>query len=378
MTKAIVGVIGGSGVYHLPGLTDLREEAVPTPWGEPSDALRFGRIGDDRGRLPRPARPRPPLLALDDQLPRQHRRAEARRRHRHHRALGLRLVPSRPLSRRLRPDRPVRGPDLPRESTFFGTGCVAHVSMAHPIAPLLRRRLRRGGGSRGHSASRTAEPIVCMEGPQFSSLAESLGYQARGADVIGMTGRDRGQARARGGDLLRVRRHGDRLRLLARGARRRRRRRRRQGDARQRREGGAARRPGAARTFPPSTSPARSAPTARSNTRSSPTPMRAIPSSSGSSTRSRAACSGAAERGLAAPQRGVLARPSGLRRKTELAGAARPDGEGSMVRTGFERFLFGGRFLLTPLYFVARGQPSGPAGQDRHPRLRALQPASRL
>ena len=45
MTKAIVGVIGGSGVYHLPGLTDLREEAVSTPWGEPSDVLRFGRIG---------------------------------------------------------------------------------------------------------------------------------------------------------------------------------------------------------------------------------------------------------------------------------------------------------------------------------------------
>ena len=45
MAKAIVGVIGGSGVYHLPGLTDLREEAVSTPWGDPSDALRFGRIG---------------------------------------------------------------------------------------------------------------------------------------------------------------------------------------------------------------------------------------------------------------------------------------------------------------------------------------------
>jgi 5'-methylthioadenosine phosphorylase len=74
-----------------------------------------------------------------------------------------------------------------RQSSFFGTGCVAHVSMAHPIAPLLRRRLL---------AAAEAESIpchdggtyVCMEGPQFSSLAESLGYQARGADVIGMTG----------------------------------------------------------------------------------------------------------------------------------------------------------------------------------------------
>ena len=140
MAKAIVGVIGGSGVYHLPGLTDLREEPVATPWGDPSDSLRFGRVGDTGG-VPRAPRPRPSLLAFDDQLSRQYRRAEAGRRHRHHRSFRLRIVPPRPLSWHVRDDRSVRGPHLSASSSFFGDGCVAHVSMAHPIAPLLRRRL---------------------------------------------------------------------------------------------------------------------------------------------------------------------------------------------------------------------------------------------
>ncbi len=74
-----------------------------------------------------------------------------------------------------------------RQSTFFGTGCVAHVSMAHPIAPLLRRRLLAAAEAEGIPC-RDGGTYVCIEGPQFSSLAESLGYQSRGADVIGMTG----------------------------------------------------------------------------------------------------------------------------------------------------------------------------------------------
>jgi 5'-methylthioadenosine phosphorylase len=74
-----------------------------------------------------------------------------------------------------------------RQSTFFGTGCAAHVSMAHPIAPLLRRRLVEAAEAEGVPC-RDGGTYICMEGPQFSSLAESLGYQAGGADVIGMTG----------------------------------------------------------------------------------------------------------------------------------------------------------------------------------------------
>src|SRR5208283_2252093 len=74
-----------------------------------------------------------------------------------------------------------------RQSSFFGTGCVAHVSMAHPIAPLLRRRLLAAAEAE-KVPCRDGGTYVCIEGPQFSSLAESLGYQARGGDVIGMTG----------------------------------------------------------------------------------------------------------------------------------------------------------------------------------------------
>ncbi len=74
-----------------------------------------------------------------------------------------------------------------RETSFFGDGCVAHVSMAHPIAPLLRRRLVAAAEAE-KVACRDGGTYVCIEGPQFSSLAELLGFQARGADVIGMTG----------------------------------------------------------------------------------------------------------------------------------------------------------------------------------------------
>ena len=74
-----------------------------------------------------------------------------------------------------------------RQTSFFGDGCVAHVSMAHPIAPLLRRRLVDAAQAE-QIACRDGGTYVCIEGPQFSSLAESLGFQAGGADVIGMTG----------------------------------------------------------------------------------------------------------------------------------------------------------------------------------------------
>jgi 5'-methylthioadenosine phosphorylase len=74
-----------------------------------------------------------------------------------------------------------------RETSFFGNGCVAHVSMARPVAPRLQRRIAEAAAAEG-IAYHLGGTYVCIEGPQFSSLAESLGYQARGADVIGMTG----------------------------------------------------------------------------------------------------------------------------------------------------------------------------------------------
>jgi 5'-methylthioadenosine phosphorylase len=74
-----------------------------------------------------------------------------------------------------------------RETSFFGNGCVAHVSMAHPVAPRLQRRIAEAAAAE-NIACHFGGTYVCIEGPQFSSLAESLGYQARGGDVIGMTG----------------------------------------------------------------------------------------------------------------------------------------------------------------------------------------------
>jgi len=187
MTKAIVGVIGGSGVYHLPGLTDLREEAIPTPWGEPSDSLRLGRIGDTEAvflaRHGRGHRFSPSTINYRANI-------DALKRVGVTDIIALSACGS--FHRELYPGvfvliDQIEDRTYLRQSTFFGTGCVAHVSMAHPIAPLLRRRLVEAAEAEG-IPFKDGGAYLCMEGPQFSSLAESLGYQSRGADVIGMTG----------------------------------------------------------------------------------------------------------------------------------------------------------------------------------------------
>ena len=187
MTKAIVGIIGGSGVYNLEALTDIREESVATPWGEPSDRLRFGRIGATEAvflaRHGRGHRLSPSGINYRANI-------DALKRVGVTDIISLSACGS--FKREFYPglfvlvdqfdDRTYR-----RETSFFGNGCVAHVSMAHPIAPLLRKRIAAAADAEG-VAYRLGGTYVCMEGPQFSSLAESLGYQARGADVIGMTG----------------------------------------------------------------------------------------------------------------------------------------------------------------------------------------------
>jgi 5'-methylthioadenosine phosphorylase len=187
VAKAIVGVIGGSGVYDFPGLTDLREEKVATPWGDPSDTLRFGRMGETQAVF----------LARHG---RGHRLSPSTINYRANidalKCVGvtdvialsacgsfrIELYPGMFVMIDQFEDRTYL-----RQSSFFGTGCVAHVSMAHPIAPRLRRRLVDAAQAEGVPC-RDGGTYVCIEGPQFSSLAESLGFQARGADVIGMTG----------------------------------------------------------------------------------------------------------------------------------------------------------------------------------------------
>ena len=103
-----------------------------------------------------------------------------------------------------------------REKSFFGPGLVAHVSMADPVCGAWRRAGPRGGAGGGIEVHRGGT-YICMEGPQFSTRAESELYRSWGCDVIGMTNLPGGQAGPRGRALLRHRGDGHRLRLLASG-----------------------------------------------------------------------------------------------------------------------------------------------------------------
>jgi 5'-methylthioadenosine phosphorylase len=186
MAKAVLGVIGGSGVYDLPGLTEVREERMASPWGEPSDALRIGRIGATAVVfLPRHGRGH--RLSPSDINYRANIDAMKR--------AGVTDLVSVSACGSFRPE---FYPGLfvlvdqfvdrthGRESSFFGNGCVAHVSMAHPVGPRLQDRIAAAAGAEAIAIHRGGT-YVCMEGPQFSSYAESLTYRGLGYDVIGMT-----------------------------------------------------------------------------------------------------------------------------------------------------------------------------------------------
>ncbi len=186
MTKAIVGIVGGSGVYDLPGLEDLREEKVDTPYGEPSDSLRFGRIGKTQAVfLPRHGRGhiyspsdinyRANIWALKNAGVTDIISVSACGSFREDLPPGMFVLVDQFVDRTyLRP------------ASFFGKGCVAHVSMAHPVSPRLADRIEAAGRAEKVTMKRGGT-YLCMEGPQFSSLAESTTYKALGYDVIGMT-----------------------------------------------------------------------------------------------------------------------------------------------------------------------------------------------
>lgn len=186
MTRAVVGIIGGSGVYHLPGLRNLREERVSTPWGDPSDALHFGEVGETQVVfLPRHGRGhvfspsginyRANIYALKQAGVTDLVSVSACGSFRSELYPGLFVLPDQFVDR-----------TFGRQSSFFGNGCVAHVSMAHPVAPLLAKRIAAAAQAESIAMSEGGT-YVCMEGPQFSSYAESLTYKAAGYDVIGMT-----------------------------------------------------------------------------------------------------------------------------------------------------------------------------------------------
>lgn len=186
MTRAVLGIIGGSGIYDLPGLEDVEDVAVDTPWGAPSDRLRRGRLGQTRiVFLPRHGRGH----RISPTEINYRANIDALKRLGVTDLVSLSAVGS--FKEELSPgtfvladqfvDRTFR-----RVSSFFEGGCVAHVSFAHPVAPLLQRRLIAAAQAE-HIRHAVGGTAVCMEGPQFSTLAESLFHRAQGWDLIGMT-----------------------------------------------------------------------------------------------------------------------------------------------------------------------------------------------
>ncbi|GJE61703.1 S-methyl-5'-thioadenosine phosphorylase [Methylobacterium trifolii] len=186
MTAAVLGVMGGSGVYDLPGLEDVREERIDSPWGEPSDALRIGRIGGTTvvflARHGRGHRFSPTGINYRANIDVLKRAGvtdlvslSACGSFRNELHPGLFVLVDQFVDR-------THG----RPSSFFGNGCVAHVSLAHPVGPNLQKRIAAAADAEEIGVHRGGT-YVCMEGPQFSSLSESKSYKAQGFDVIGMT-----------------------------------------------------------------------------------------------------------------------------------------------------------------------------------------------
>jgi 5'-methylthioadenosine phosphorylase len=184
--KSILGIIGGSGIYDLPGLENVREQRIQSPWGEPSGPLRIGTIAG----LPIV------FLARHDK---GHRLSPSDINYRANidalKRAGVTDLVSLSACGSFREELPPGtfvlvdqfvDRTFNRASSFFGKGCVAHVSMAHPVSPGLRIHLTNAAMAEGLAVVRDGT-YVCMEGPQFSTLAESLTYKNLGYSVIGMT-----------------------------------------------------------------------------------------------------------------------------------------------------------------------------------------------
>lgn len=184
--RAEIGVIGGSGLYAMPGFEGRQEVVLATPWGAPSDAYVVGRLArrtvaflarHGRGHRISPSElnfranihgfkqlgvERIISLSAVGSLKEEHKPLEF-------------LIPDQFFDR-------TRG----RNSTFFGEGLVAHISFAHPICPQLADVLEEACRKVGVTVKKGGT-YLCMEGPAFSTLAESQLYRAWGMDVIGMT-----------------------------------------------------------------------------------------------------------------------------------------------------------------------------------------------
>ena len=186
MTGWTIGIIGGSGLYAVDGIEDGRWQTIETPWGEPSDAIYTGRVGHvGVAFLPRHGRGH--RISPSDLNARANIDALKR--------LGVTdvlavssvgsLVEARPPGSFTVVDQFIdrtKG----RPSSFFGTGLVAHVSMADPVCPRLSRYAADAAREAGAQVDGHGT-YLAMEGPQFSTRAESRLYRQWGCDVIGMT-----------------------------------------------------------------------------------------------------------------------------------------------------------------------------------------------
>jgi 5'-methylthioadenosine phosphorylase len=186
LQQAEIGIIGGSGLYTMPGLTDVREVTVQTPFGEPSDAFILGtlegrkvaflaRHGRGHRILPSELNFRANIYAMKSlgverilsvsavgSLKEEHKPTEF-------------VVPDQFIDRTFK-----------RTATFFGHGIVAHVAFGDPTCPEVSGSIVQASKDSGIRA-KAGGTYVCMEGPQFSTKAESNLYRSWGADVIGMT-----------------------------------------------------------------------------------------------------------------------------------------------------------------------------------------------
>jgi 5'-methylthioadenosine phosphorylase len=186
MEKVCVGVIGGSGLYNMGGLEEVEELHIPTPFGDPSDSYVIGRLA---GRK----------VAFLARHGRGHRLMPSELNYRANiygfKKLGVQRIISASAVGSLKEEMPPLDIVLPdqfidrttkRVSTFFGDGIVAHVSMADPICPELQQlalRCSSGMDRKVHLGG----TYLNMEGPHFSTRAESMLYRSWGLDVIGMT-----------------------------------------------------------------------------------------------------------------------------------------------------------------------------------------------
>ena len=186
MAEPCIGIIGGSGLYEMAGLTEVREERVETPFGPPSDPYVLGRL---EGRS----------VAFLARHGRGHRLLPSELNFRANiygfKALGAEWILSASAVGSMREDVKPRDILIPdqffdrtkaRPSTFFGDGLVVHVAFADPTCSALGGILYRAAREEGATVHRGGT-YLCIEGPQFSTRAESRIYRSWGVDVIGMT-----------------------------------------------------------------------------------------------------------------------------------------------------------------------------------------------